>query len=423
MTTSDPDSRYVVISSDCHAGADVMDYREYLPTRWHEEFDRWANRYADPWTDVDGGNGTKVGLSSGAANVNWDSACRLEELEADGVAAEVIFPNTSPPFFPSGNLMAPAPTTREEYERRWVGLQAHNRWLRDFCGLAPGRRAGVAQIFVNDVDDAVAEIKRLDASAPCGGILLPGVSPGGGVEPLYSERYEPLWRACAERGLPINHHTGATGWPLGAGAGSAAAAVAAMEGRWWAQRTLMHLIFAGVFERHRDLTFVMTEQGTGWLSERLRAADSLVNEARTEGAPSRALAGPAADKLSRLPSEYVAQHCYVGASLLVREEVESRHRIGVDRIMWGSDYPHSEGTFPYSVEALRLLFWDAPVDEVRAIVGGTAAKVYGFDISALDEVAARIGPSPADIATPLDSAPRFPEDTVAHTFIPGKVPN
>ena len=78
---------------------------------------------------------------------NWDSQRRLEETSRDGLAAEVLFPNTVPPFFPSGNLTA-YPPKAGEHELRWEGLKAHNRWLSDFCNDAPGRRAGMAQILV-----------------------------------------------------------------------------------------------------------------------------------------------------------------------------------------------------------------------------------------------------------------------------------
>ena len=89
------------------------------------------------------------------------SKARLRELEDDGVVAEVIFPNTIPPFFPSGNLLA-RPPENDEYELRWAGLKAHNRWLVDFCADTPGRRAGMAQVFLNDVDAAVAEVELVE---------------------------------------------------------------------------------------------------------------------------------------------------------------------------------------------------------------------------------------------------------------------
>ena len=82
------------------------------------------------------------------------------ELEADGVVAEVIFPNTIPPFFPQSSLVHQPPgATAGDLDLRWEGLRAHNRWLADFCAAAPGRRAGIAQIMLHDVDAAVAEIR------------------------------------------------------------------------------------------------------------------------------------------------------------------------------------------------------------------------------------------------------------------------
>ena len=80
-------------------------------------------------------------------------------VEADGIVAEVIFPNTVPPFYPQTSFMVPgAPRVGTRYRRRWAGLRAHNRWLADFCHAAPSRRAGVIQIMLNDVDDAVDEV-------------------------------------------------------------------------------------------------------------------------------------------------------------------------------------------------------------------------------------------------------------------------
>jgi hypothetical protein len=79
-------------------------------------------------------------------------------------------------------------------------------------------------------------------------------------------------------------------------------------------------------------------------------------------------------------------------------EGEDRHRIGVDKLMWGSDYPHMEGTWPNTMESLRATFGSYPEDEVRRILGTTAAEVYGFDLEALGPIGDKIGPSLSDIA-------------------------
>ena len=168
-TTWDTIDRYVVISTDTHAGADLLDYRQYLPTHLHDDFDQWAKTYVSPFDD----------LIIATANRNWDHELRITEMDADGVAAEVLLPNTVPPFFPTTpNITISLPRTRDELEKRWAGVQAHNRWQVDFCSLAPARRRGLIQIFPNDVDLAMQEI-RWGAEQECfGGVLIPPVSPG-----------------------------------------------------------------------------------------------------------------------------------------------------------------------------------------------------------------------------------------------------
>jgi predicted TIM-barrel fold metal-dependent hydrolase len=194
-------ARYTVISADGHAGADLLDYGPYLDARWREEFAAWAAAFVNPYGER---------LLSERAAVNWDSSLRAELLEEDGIVAEVLFPNTVPPFYPQTQFFVPPPPVdRADYERRWAGLRAHNRWLADFCRDLPGRRAGVAQIMLNDVDDALAEIRWAKEAGLTGGILLPGVPPGSHLPGLWSPVYEPLWALCEELEVPVNHHSGA----------------------------------------------------------------------------------------------------------------------------------------------------------------------------------------------------------------------
>jgi hypothetical protein len=82
-----------------------------------------------------------------------------------------------------------------------------------------------------------------------------------------------------------------------------------------------------------------------------------------------------------------------------------RHEIGVDRIMWGQDYPHIEGTYPYTTEALRNTFAGIDTDEVARMVGLNAASVYGFDLAKLAPVAERVGPTVEEVRVPLDAVP------------------
>ncbi|MFD7943984.1 amidohydrolase, partial [Streptomyces sp. NPDC059744] len=153
--------RYTVISADCHAGADLLDYKPYLEAKYHDDFDAWAAAYVNPYAD----------LLADTADRNWNSARRLAAGGADGIVAEVVFPNTIPPFFPSASLMAPAPSP-QEYEQRWAGLRAHNRWLADFCADAPGRRAGVAQILLDDPAAAGPALRRRHGVGGSRGLAL-----------------------------------------------------------------------------------------------------------------------------------------------------------------------------------------------------------------------------------------------------------
>ena len=192
--------RYTVVSADGHAGGDLQDYKAFLASRWHHEFDAWAAGYVNPFRD----------LTEPIAYRSWDSDRRLAETESDGIVAEVLYPNTVPPFFEESNLVA-LPPTPEDYERRWAGVQAHNRWLADFCARAPGRRAGIVQVFANDIDDALGEVRwAADAfGQPFGGILLPSIPPNSHLPPLWEDHYEPLWRLCANSMSPSTSTGGA----------------------------------------------------------------------------------------------------------------------------------------------------------------------------------------------------------------------
>src|SRR5215217_418921 len=159
-TETETSTHYLILSADGHAGAEPgVGYVEYLDPAWKDEYDAWFAAYQNPFEDMIGPD----------ADRSWNSDRRLREMEEDGIVAEVLFPNTVPPFFPSGSLLTPPPPP-EEYERRMAGIRAHNRWLADFCAAAPGRRAGVGQILLNNIDDALAEIRWIADHDLFGGI-------------------------------------------------------------------------------------------------------------------------------------------------------------------------------------------------------------------------------------------------------------
>jgi predicted TIM-barrel fold metal-dependent hydrolase len=392
---------YVIVSADCHGGAELLEYRDYLEQRHHEAFDDWARQYAIPYEDLMGDEGGR----------NWDSARRLADLERDGIVAEVVFPNTIPPFYPEPSLKVQMPgATEGDLELRWAGLRAHNRWLADFCAAAPGRRAGIAQIMLHDVDAAVSEVEWAAEAGLAGGILLPGAPPGSGVEPLYSPVYEPLWQACEDAGLPLNHHSGSSVPPLGDQ--PVDNVMFLLEVTWWAHRALWHLIFGGVLERHPDLQLVFTEQGTSWIPETLGTLDYFFSRmGSSAGSQEQEWGAEVVGKLSLRPSEYWARQCHVGSSFMRPAEAALRHVVGIDKIMWGSDYPHKESSYPFSRAALRRTFAGIDAAEVQQMLGGNAAELYGFDMGRLAEVAARAGPTHEEIDRVL-SAEEIPAEAV-----------
>ena len=101
--------------------------------------------------------------------------------------------------------------------------------------------------------------------------------------------------------------------------------------------------------------------------------------------------------------------CSVGSSFIRPDEVQIRHAVGLDKIMWGSDYPHKEGSMPFTLEALRASFAGVDHDEVQTMLADNAAAVYGFDLDALRPIAADIGPRVSDVDVPLPPQSLPPE--------------
>ncbi len=395
------DARYVVISSDCHGGAPVQDYRAFLDPAYRDDFDAWLDTFENPYEDLAGTD----------ADRNWDHDRRRREMEADGVVAEVLFPNTIPPFFPKSSLVYQPPGANVgDLDRRWAGLRAHNRWLAEFCAAAPGRRAGIAQIMLHDVDAAVAEIRWAAEAGLTGGILLPGCPPGSGLPPLYAPDYEPIWAICEEVGLPVNTHSGSTAPDYGDYPESSVMFL--LEVTWWAHRVLWHLIFGGVLERHPRLQLVFTEQGTEWVPAELTKLDHYhARMGAPTGSQEQRFGAEVVARMPLRPSEYFARQCHLGSSFIRAHEVPLRHAVGVDKIMWGSDYPHLEGCWPWSALELQLAFAGVEPAEVAAMVGANAARVYGFDLDALAPLAARVGPRVSDLAATL-TPDRIPDEAL-----------
>ena len=409
-------SKVLIISSDCHAGALPVTYNDYMPRRHHAAADAWWLAYAremvsragtffdqealEAYAEKAGEGGGRMlalaarktqlrdedfaGMLSDAASPfaprrgEFDATVRTRELDADGIAGEVIFPQMAP--FGAGLMQYRYAVTSEQ---SFAGCQAYNRWLADFCKTDPERHAGVALIDVEDIDTTVKEIRACRELGLWGGVLLPTST---GAHPFYHHpRYEPIWAVCEELDLPLQSHSG---WSPDYGDLASATPMFISEVDMWAQRPFTALLWSGAFERHPRLKYMLTETGVGWVVEKLRMlefkADNPIFRHFSKG-------------LSLSPSGYFARNCYVGASFLSPQEGRFRHAVGLERLMWGSDYPHLEGTWPNTMKALQETFGAYPEHEIREILGFNAVKAYGFDVAALQPIVEQIGPSIAAI--------------------------
>ena len=386
--------RYTVISCDSHGGATYPEggylayvdpaYRERLQADMQREGERMRKQLAalfDP-AFMAQQDETKAAQQGGRAGA-WNPARRLAELEADGIVADVIFPDVSqdngPPFQASSGPGA----VGADHVLQAVGAWAYNRWLADFTATHPGRHAGIALMTIHDVEEAVAQVRWAKAH-DLRGVLLPA---GVGALPLYHHpRYEPIWAVCEELELPLHTHVGSATPDYGDLPGSTT--LFATESMWFSHRPFWFLIWGGVFERHPRLRVVFAEQGADWVPGTLELLDRMYHSMfRHE------------QKRLRLPpSGYWRRQCAVEAMFMGRREVEMRHAIGIENLVWGSDYPHYEGSWPNSMKCLRGALAGVPEAEIRAILAGNAARLYGFDLGQLDPIAARVGPEVASLS-------------------------
>jgi predicted TIM-barrel fold metal-dependent hydrolase len=393
-----PNDPYVVISSDCHAGLPNAEYRDWLDPDVRGAFDEalaerqrmaelaqrgFLNKeFADEW-HADNEEGLRGG---------WEASRRDKELDADGVVGEVIFPDadsvTSGASAPFGAGLSASSETPPHL--LLAGARAHNRWLAELCATSPERRAGVAVVpIIAGVDESVVEIRRAAESGLRGGILIPPMWQPH--EPYHDARYDPVWAVCEELDLPIHCHSGpgaheeygeVPGWM----------SVYGYETIFFTSRPMWFMLLTGVFERFPRLRMAITEAGSFWAADMLWRLDMMAT--RDHGARKMA---DARGKLRMLPSEYFDRNCAIGSSNTRRREIARRYEIGVGNIMWGNDFPHPEGTWPYTREFLKDRFWDVPVDEAERMLGLNAAEFYNFDLDKLAGIAERIGPSPEEL--------------------------
>ncbi len=398
--------RLIVVSTDCHAGLPIADYKPYVESRYHEMMDMAVPITVEMMEQAESTFLIKEINDAWRAPIKqqltgaWDYKERLKMLAGDGIAAEVIFPDgitekNTPPFG-AGLGLSPRDMVPE---LQWAGAMAHNRWLAQWCANDPARHIGVASIpLLWDVAQAV-EAVRWCVDNGLTAVMIPTMWLD--QDPYHHVKYDPFWEICEDLGVIVHFHSGPAPHPEYFGAGfpvedksaelPGAMGIYVSEVMWWLYRPLTFMIWGGVFERFPKLKVMIVEGGTMFmLPTWLRLMDFQFNEGNIS-----AKLGDFRSHLAMQPSGYFQRNVGIGASCVLRPDLDGRDDIGTEKIMWGSDFPHPEGSWPNTGQYFKDNFGNFPEADGRRILGENAVEFYGLDRQRLQTIADEIGPEPS----------------------------
>ncbi len=355
-----------LISADSHVVPLPDFWREYLPARLRDRAPRIESTDAGDVTVFEGRRTPVMAINSIAGKPRagvglryrrfaeqvpggHDPRARLADQDRDGIVAEVLYGG--------------GPLVTDDRELFTASHLAYNDWLADFCAVAPARLVGVAYIPFESPDGAAAEIRRAHGRG-LRGALLPAKPP---VETWWHEMWAPVWRALVECGMPAGLHVGFGFARRHRFEGGAAFMTDVVMTKLEMAAPLADLVFGGVLHRWPELRVVSVEAYVGWLPF---VAEYMDHASRVHGYWNDL-------GLPEPPSAYLRRQVlatFIEDPVGLRE----RHVIGVDNLMWSSDYPHGESTFPDSRGFVARQFADVPADETRKIVYENARRLYGL---------------------------------------------
>src|SRR5579872_425984 len=292
----------------------------------------------------------------------YDPEQHLKDMALDGVAGEVLYPSQGLFYF----KLADTPLMSAIF-------RAYNDWLAEFCWADPARLKGIAMVNLDDVDEGTRELERCARLGLAGAMIT--------EYPLEDRRYdrpeyENFWAAAEDLRMPLSLHTATRrqGKIRGVGEKTLRDAASRATKAFYPALSMCDMIFSGVFERHPGLTLAIVEFELAWAPHLLATMDYTYRERHGEAIYRF--------KDGMLPSDFFRRNVV----LSFQEDaigIRLRDVIGVDNMMWGSDYPHSESTFPQSRKILTDILAGVPSDEQAKIVGENTARVYGFDTASL----------------------------------------
>jgi predicted TIM-barrel fold metal-dependent hydrolase len=282
----------------------------------------------------------------------WDPVERLKDQDLDGVVAEVLY-----------STLGIAVFNVKDIELQLACLRAYNDWLAEFCTHDPRRLIGIGLYSLAALPD-VTEVER------CAKIGLKGImilASESNELPYSDERFDPLWRAAADTGLPISLHKPlVSGMPLT----PAMPTMADLQIHviHVVEQCITRLVYGGVFERFPKLKIVSAENDVGWIPNWVQRLDHVHSK----------IANP--QRLPLKPSEYVKRNVWATFQD-DRLGPATWKFFGEDNYMWASDFPHADSTFPNSMKVIEENFAGVPAEVTRKIIFETANRLYDMGLN------------------------------------------
>jgi predicted TIM-barrel fold metal-dependent hydrolase len=376
-----------LIDADAHVNPPPAFWDEYLPARLKgrgPQIEAGTEAEGHDWVVFEGsrkplmvvtsvaGQGAQhrnLGRLSDIGAGGFEPAVRLADMTTDGVAQAVMFGG--------------GPLGSSDNELFVESFQAYNRWLADFCSYDKTRLIGVAYLPMQDVGQSIEMLK--DAAARgMRGVNIPafpmseaGSKGGGGFAAQVlaltgdpdgprqydSQEFDPFWKACVDLDMAVTIHLGARV----ARPGMTRAMVHSVMSKVSMAEPIAMMIFGGVFDRFPTLRFGSIESGVGWMAWMATYMDNFYRQHPTWSAV----------KLKEEPSFYMDRNVW-GSFIRDPIGIELRHRKGGKNIMWSSDYPHSETSWPDSGAEIEKQFEGLSEAERRPILYDNAKRFYGL---------------------------------------------
>ena len=293
----------------------------------------------------------------------WDQTARLADMDLNHVDAAINYPNIFPRFAGQGFL------ERSDKELALACLRIYNDWMiDDWCaGAGKGRLIPLTLVPLWDPALAAEEVRRCAAKGSYAIAFSENVAKLGQPS-LYTGAWDVLWEACQETDTSVSMHIGSSS-SMPTTSDDAPLATSMSMYAQNAQGSLCDWVFSGSLERFPDITIAYAESQVGWMPFQLERMDAVWRDGRGD-----------VDNVKTLPSEQVKGRVY-GCVFDDLHGLINRDAVGTDHILWETDYPHSDGTFPHSRKIAHELFTAAGMNaqECRMVLRSNAVKAYGLD--------------------------------------------